>query len=364
MFSNNIFEYLNADFKQKILYLRANEQAVSQYRMLCEGIGCDFQTKEAFVFSRTNQKSIELEAESVRRLGFPAEYVRDFPLPFDTAGAVRFPNQAQFHPLKFIGVISRELLIYEDTFVRSVDPYRGVAYTEHAKIYAKQFIVATHFPFINTCGMYFLKMYQHRSYVIALESAADVGGIFLEDTIGGLSFRNHNNLLFVGGGDHRTGKQSGNFMTLREFVKTAYPGAIEKAHWAAQDCMTLDNIPYIGRYAKNTPNLYVATGFNKWGMTSSMVAANLITDMIVGRSNEYAEVFSPSRGLLSTQLLVNAFESLCGYLRPTGRKCPHLGCALSWNPVERTWDCPCHGSRFSETGALIDNPAMGGMRVE
>jgi len=343
-------------FEKAKLYLSANEHAVAQLRTLCEGIDCDYQTMAAHVFSKIDQKSIENELESVCKLGFPAQYIRNLPLPFDTAGAIRFANQAQFHPLKFITEISKDLSIYENTFVQSIDPRGGVARTDRAKVHADHIIVATHFPFLNTRGGYFLKMYQHRSYVIALENAANVDGMYLEETVDGLSFRNHRSLLFIGGGDHRTGKRGGNWAVLRALAKTAYPGAVETHRWATQDCMTLDGVPYIGRYANNTPNLYVATGFNKWGMSSSMVAANLITDIIMGRKNEAADVFSPARSMLWGKLVVNGFTSLGDYLH-AGKRCPHLGCALSWNPVESTWDCPCHGSRFSETGDLIDNPA-------
>ena len=121
--------------------------------------------------------------------------------------------------------------------------------------------------------------------------------------------------------------------------------------------MTLDSIPYIGKYSKLTPNLYVATGFNKWGMTSSMASAMLLTDMICGRKNEYKEVYSPSRRILHPQLAANMFESLKGLATPTAPRCPHLGCALKYNKEEHSWDCPCHGSRFTEDGELINNPA-------
>ena len=121
--------------------------------------------------------------------------------------------------------------------------------------------------------------------------------------------------------------------------------------------MSLDEIPYIGNYSKNTPDLYVATGFNKWGMTSAMVSAMILSDMIPGKKNDYAEVFNPSRSILKPQLFINGFESAINLLTPTTRRCPHLGCALKWNKAEHSWDCPCHGSRFSEDGKVLDNPA-------
>ena len=121
--------------------------------------------------------------------------------------------------------------------------------------------------------------------------------------------------------------------------------------------MTLDAMPYIGQYSKNTPNLYVATGFNKWGMTSSMVSAMVLCDRVRDIKNPYEEIFSPSRSILHPQLLVNCGETLLNFVHPTIKRCPHLGCALKWNPYEHTWDCSCHGSRFTEKGKIIDNPA-------
>ena len=122
--------------------------------------------------------------------------------------------------------------------------------------------------------------------------------------------------------------------------------------------MTLDGIPYIGPYSKHTPNLYVATGFNKWGMSSSMVAAILLTDLILGKENPYAPVFSPSRSILRPQLAINAGEAVLHLLTPKAPRCPHMGCSLKYNKQEHSWDCPCHGSRFTEDGHLLDNPAM------
>ena len=126
--------------------------------------------------------------------------------------------------------------------------------------------------------------------------------------------------------------------------------------------MTLDGMPYIGYYSNNTPELLVAAGSNQWGMTSAMVSASILTDMLLGRKNEHARLFSPSRSILRPQLAANALEAVVNLLTPSKKRCPHLGCALKWNSQERTWDCPCHGSRFTEDGKLIDNPATGDLK--
>ena len=127
--------------------------------------------------------------------------------------------------------------------------------------------------------------------------------------------------------------------------------------------MSLDQAPYIGQYAANTPDLFVATGFSKWGITSAMVAADILTDLVQGRQNPYADVFTPSRSLMHPQLFVNAAETIISLLTPTVPRCPHLGCALRYNRAEHTWDCPCHGSRFARDGTLIDNPATDDKRM-
>ncbi len=341
-------------------YLQANEAALEQYRKVCGGIDCDFEKKDAYVYSLDSRKKIEKEAEALVQLGFPASFSDSLPLPFPVAGAVKFPNQAQFNPLKFVFSITEGLHIYEHTKVNELAG--TTAFTRKGKIKAKKIIIATHFPFINKHGCYFLKMYQHRSYVLALENAQDTGGMYIDAAQKGLSFRNSGDLLLLGGGSHRTGKKGGNWQELRAFARRYYPASTERYHWATQDCMTLDGVPYIGPYSAGTQDLFVATGFNKWGMTSSMAAAMLLCDMVQGKQNPFAEVFSPSRSILRPQLAINGLEAAVNLLTPAKKRCPHLGCALKWNPYERTWDCPCHGSRFTKNGRLIDNPATGNLK--
>lgn len=343
-------------------YLEINEKALGMIRKLCENIDCGFEEKDNFVYSLDDRYIIERELAALSRLGCPAELASELPLPFSVAGAVRFRNQAQFDPLGFLSEISKGLRVYENTTVRELAGTTAV--TNGGKIYAKKIIVATHFPFINKHGLYFLKMYQHRSYVIALENAQNVCGMYVDEAKKGMSFRNYNGLLLIGGGSHRTGKSGGAWGELEAFAKKYYPDSKEKYRWAAQDCKTLDDVPYIGRYSANTENMFVATGFNKWGMTSSAAAAMILADMVTGKKNPYESVFSPSRTILRPQLAVNASEALINLLTPTARRCPHLGCALKWNKYEKTWDCPCHGSRFSSGGKLIDNLATGDMQTK
>lgn len=341
-------------------YLRINQQAMEQYRALCKDLDCDFEEKDNYVYSVENRNKLEQEMEILDYIGADAVFREKIMLPISTCGAVMFPKQAQFHPLKFLAGIIRDLRIYEHTKVLE---FQGkTVYTNRGKILADKIIVATHFPMLNKHGGYFMKLYQHRSYVIGLKDASKVDGMYVDEDKKGFSFRNAGKYLLLGGGAHRTGKQGGNYTELRQTAAFYYPRATEVAHWATQDCMSLDSIPYIGPYSKRTEGLYVATGFNKWGMTSSMVAAMLLSDMVLDKRNEYARLFSPSRSMSGGELFVNLAETTAGLFSFSKKRCPHLGCALKWNSVEHSWDCPCHGSRFSEEGRLLNNPSNGDLK--
>lgn len=344
------------------LYFTANDKAIKEYQKMCRNIDCDFEERDTYVYSLNDRLKLEKEVGALKRLGIEAEFCEKTPLPFSAAGSIKLKNQAQFNPLKFASSIAESLNIYENTTVREL--IGTTAVTDKGRIRAKKIIVATHFPFLNKHGSYYLKMYQHRSYVIAFENAPNVNGMYVDEYEKGMSFRNYKDLLLIGGGDHRTGKKGGGWREIEEFARKHYPNAKEKYRWATQDCMTLDSLPYIGRYSENTENLFVATGFNKWGITSAMVSAMILSDMVNGKTSPYEEVFSPSRTILRPQLAVNAFEAIVNLLTPTTKRCPHMGCALKWNEFEHTWDCPCHGSRFSDKGKLIDNPAAGDIKIK
>ena len=381
-------------------YAQANAAALEEYRRIisAQGIECDLEQRDAYVYG-TDAARLRKEAEAAAALGLPASFVEEAKLPFPTAGAVRFANQAQFHPLKFLQAISEPLTIYENTSVQSVEEDQLI--TSRGRVQAEQIVFACHFPFVNFPGIYFARMHQERSYVIALENASQMDGMWIGAEQGSYSFRNYGPLLLLGGGGHRCGENSvgGRYADLRQKAAQWYPGSREVAHWSAQDCVTADSVPYIGPYAASHPNWYVATGFQKWGMTSSMVAAMLLRDRICGKENPWAEVFDPGRfdektltGLaqesgqavkgLAKQLFqipaeaakelppghggivfwkgkkLGVYKDESGALWPVDIRCPHLGCQLEWNPDELSWDCPCHGSRFDYLGRLISGPAQ------
>lgn len=387
-------------------YATANETAIRAYRDLitAQGIDCDFEEQDAYVYG-SNEKLLRAEAGAAARLGIPAAFVRTSPLPVPMAGAVRFAHQAQFHPLKFLSAVSEELTIYEHTPVRSVDG--DLIVTEHGTVQAEHIVFACHYPFINFPGLYFARMHQERSYVLALKNVPQIEGMWIGGEQESYSFRSYGDLLLLGGEGHRTGDNAagGRYESLRKRAKEWFPGSEEAARWSAQDCMPPDSVPYIGRYAAGRPNWYVATGFQKWGMTSSMVAALVLRDMISGAENAYAQAFDPGR--LETEAIpgiaaeggqavkgltrrifqvpetqaeqihpghggivlldgekVGVYRDEDGTLYPVHIRCPHLGCQLEWNPDERSWDCPCHGSRFDRFGNLISGPAQEGIGNE
>ncbi|MDU2664576.1 MAG: FAD-dependent oxidoreductase, partial [Clostridium perfringens] len=382
-------------------YAKANELAIKKYKKIIENrrIECDFEEKPSYVYSLNEVEVLKEEAEAAKKLGIDAEFVQEANLPFKINGALKFNNQAQFNPLKFLKDISNELVIYENT--RALEIKENLVVTSGGNITAKNIVVATHYPIMNAPGYYFMKMHQERSYVLALENKSEIDGMYIDLNKEGYSFRTYNNLLLLGGISHRTGEneEGGSYDELRKVAKRLYPKAKEKYHWSAQDCMTIDGIPYIGRYSSETPNIYVATGFNKWGMTSSMVSAMIISDMILEKENDFSEIFSPRRFDLSLSInniandLIETAKNFIAqkvyipsseiehiknghggiieyngekvgvYKNKEGKeffvstKCTHLGCQLSWNADELTWDCPCHGSRFDYKGRLIGSPA-------
>ncbi len=341
-------------------YYLSNKKALETYFEICKDIDCDFETKDNFVYSFHKGK-LEKELRALEQIGCEASYIEDLPLPFKTAGAVTVKNHAQFHPLKFLAAISKELNIYEQTKVREM--IGNTAVCENGKIKAKRVVVATHFPFINKHGGYFLKLYQYRSYVLVLKNAQKVDGMYVDGDDKGLSFRNFGDLLLLGGGGHRTGKQGGSYNEIRKIARLYYPNAREVFAWATQDCISLDKRAYIGEYSNSANKMYVASGFNKWGMTGAMCSALILSDMMAGKKNEFLEIYNPSRSILTPQLFVNGFESAVNLATPTVRRCPHLGCALKWNKQEHSWDCSCHGSRFGDDGKLLNGPATDGIEI-
>lgn len=380
-------------------YAFNNQNAVDDYKKMIdkEKIDCDFETACAYVYSDKDDNALNDENTACKKLGLDTKLCK-ISLPFGEFRAIKMENQAQFNPLKFIKAVSGNLKIYEHTAVTEIED--NTVFANGFKVEAQKIVFACHFPFVNFPGMYFARMYQQRSYVIAVENADFPKGMYISDDEFPMSFRHYKDYLLIGGYGHRTGENTVNaYEQLELFAKKHFPTANIIARWAAQDCITADSVPYIGVFSDDRPDWYVATGFMKWGMTHSMAAANIITDMINGEYANDAEIFSPSRfnltafkgilqnaaqavkGLakenfsLSDETVQNilpdhaavidtdsgkigVYKNLNGEIYCVDNACPHLGCQLVWNDVEKTWDCPCHGSRFDYKGNLINNPAQ------
>ncbi len=383
------------------LYARANEDAIAEYERLIqeERISCGFERVPAYLYTCGDAEGLQEEARIAASLGVDACFTRETELPFPITGAVCFRNQAQFFPLEFVSGIASALDIREHTRVLKIRGHRVV--TEKGVFTARDIVLTTHYPFKNVPGFYFLRQHQERSYVLALSGCKPIQGMYYGVDADGISLRQAGEYLLLGGGSHRTGKKpvEDTYTFLECKAAEYFPQGKEEARWSAQDCMPHDGLPFIGRYSIFTPHLYVATGFQKWGMTTSCVAAMLLRDLLQGKKNPYERVFSPQRlhvraGMkaflqdvgMSTKGLWRGFfhrpqedavvlacgqggivtldgeRYACyrderGKLHKISPKCPHLGCELAWNEAEKSWDCPCHGSRFDVNGNVLDNPA-------
>lgn len=361
--------------KKAGLYAAANQQAIAEFRHLIKSrsIFCDLEFCSSCLYSLEREDLLQREWKAAREVGIQAEFQKNTELPFSVKGALYYPEQAHFHPRKFLAALSYPLTIFEQTPVYTVKPSGGhqVLYTAHGKVTAKDVVFACHYPFPIIPGFYFAKMYQQRSYVLALSNVPVIQNMYLGVDAGKLSFRPCKDILLLGGQGHRTGKPvPGNkiyddhYDALADTASHLYPHSAVCGHWSAQDCITIDHVPYIGRFSARNPHWYVATGFQKWGMTSSMVSALLLTDLICGHSSPFEDLFAPNRftfrasaAELGTHLLESTKGLTAGAFCRTP-KCPHMGCKLVWNPTDKAWECPCHGSRFDQCGHLESGPAQ------
>lgn len=362
------------------MYAAANEDAIRMYEEIIreEKISCRFQRVPSYLYAVTGEgrEKLKKEEKAAGMLGIAARFLNAdeiTELPFPIEGALCFENQALFQPLEFIRQLAKKIEIFENTKVLSVKKHMVI--TDKGEIRAENIVFAAHYPFLIFPGFYFLRMHQERSYVLALEGQKELGGMYYGIDGEKLSFRSAGNSLLLGGGGHRTGKKDwdespcgcakqAGCSYLRQIAEKYYSDAAEEAFWSAQDNMSHDKIPLIGKYSVFRPCWYVASGFNKWGMTSAMVSAMIICDEICERGGLYKNAFSPQRLLLRMGIgafLIDAGESIMGLSRglfsKKARRCTHMGCRLEWNPEEKSWDCPCHGSRFDEEGNLLNGPA-------
>ena len=416
-----LYDYLlnSFGFETAKGYLDSNEDAIKTISDIIkkENIDCDFVSQDSYVYTcdKSNVAKIVDEVSALTSLGLNAEYVTESPLPFPIEAAIKFPGQAQFHPRKYLlsllPILEKSgVKILENSKVIDIkhieDKYQ--VYVNKYKITAKYLVMASHYPIKNFPGMYFIKMYQDSSYAVGVELENDVfDGMYISCDEPVTSFRNTiqengKKLLIVGGSSHKTGATDvdieSSYKNIENYIKSIYPKSKIKYRWMTEDCVSLDKIPYIGEFSKFLPNMYVATGYKKWGMTTSHVAAKIISDKILGNENAYENIYTATRlepiknskefGNILKQsaysLAINKFSAPIisyeelendsgGVVDYKGKKvgiykdkkgkmfavipyCKHLGCELSWNNLEKTWDCPCHGSRYDYMGKIITEP--------
>lgn len=400
-------------------YAMANEAAISRIEEIVNEhqIQCDFERLPAYIYTQDENyvQKIMDEIDAASALGLPAHFEeKNIGLPFEVKAAMKFNNQAQFHPRKYLIELAKNIegdgsYIFEHSKVVEIkDGTPCKVFTESRyEISAKYVVVASHFPSWDLKGFYFARMYPERSYSLGVDIEGNFAlATYISAEEPTRSFRiirgEQKNLLMVGGESHKTSHGGDTNKHYENLVKYANDNFVVKEipyRWSTQDLVTMDGVPFIGQMSTNTPNIFVATGYGKWGMTNGTVAGMIITDLIMRGESPWSEIYSPLRpnfsasikeflkengdvaiqlinGKLeqgSTELNVNIGEAVVwehegqklgvfrdeeNNLHIVDTTCTHLGCELKWNSAERSWDCPCHGSRFAYTGIVLEGPAL------
>jgi len=403
-------------------YAEANEKAISEFKKIIDEhhIECDYILQSAFVYTEQEKyiKQIEDEVKAASELGIKASYVEEIPFAIPIHAAVRFDNQAQFHPRKYVLSLAKiihdnKVLIFENTRAINIEEDdKYIIITEQGKkVRAEKVILTTQYPFYNKKGLYFSRLYPKRSYIVGIQAKEKYpGGMYINAEDPARSLRSQNTdkgeLILVVGSNHTTGQSEDtekHYEELINFAQDIFTVEDVPYRWSTQDYTTPDGIPYIGHFTSDTTNMYVATGFQKWGMTNSMVAAMIIRDLILEGKSKWQDVYNPSRKniipsaknfiLENLKVAENILEGKLSSLpdnievKPNEAKvvkiegerigiyrdqegqyhlvnttCPHMGCELNWNQAEKSWDCPCHGSRFTYKGDIIEGPAIKSLR--
>ena len=399
-------------------FAESNQAAIARIEALVEelGIDCDLERASNYVYteSPSEVQAIRDEVEAAKRSGIDAHLTTETDLPFPVQAAIRVDGQAQFHPRKYLLPIAAGLAgdgshVFELTRALKVKG-NGEVRTDTGTVHAKHVILATHLPFADR-GLFFAKAHPAMSYGISAEvdEGAAPLGMYISSDSPTRSIRSTpgdagRRMLIVGGEGHKPGAERDTerrYDALEEFLAERFVAGPVEHRWSAHDYLSLDGAPYIGRLTRRDDNVYVATGFAKWGLTKGTLAAMLLTDLVVGRANPWAELYDAKRlhPLASAKSFVKENgeigvrfvgerlrrragqedlerlepgegaiarvrgRQIAGYRDDAGRlhtlspTCTHLGCVVGWNTAERTWDCPCHGSRFSGPGEVLEGPA-------
>ncbi|GIO22672.1 FAD-dependent oxidoreductase [Oceanobacillus sp. J11TS1] len=395
-----------------------------QHEIKKNNISCNYEEQDAFVYTNDDayMSQLEKERQAYKTLGIAGELIEQMPLQIPFKQALKMPNQAQFHPLKYLQFMLQEAVkngieIYEETVAMGIEYNRRptVLTKDEHRVTCDYLVAATHFPFIDHQGLYFAKMSAERSYVVAGKTNFEYpGGMYINAenpsrSIRAASLNNEDTYLLIGGENHRSGEEKDEalcYQNLRGFAKEQFQIDDISYQWSAQDYITLDKMPYIGPITGGDPSILIATGYRKWGMTNGTLAARIITDTILkADKNPYKELFSPSRfsskpmlknfisynARVAKELLkgkfdfpeakdidkleidegtittfkgarVGVYKDKEEQLHALDTTCTHLGCEVHWNSGDKTWDCPCHGSRFHYDGEVMAGPAKKSLR--
>lgn len=409
-----IYAYLIEHFGQAKAqaYAQANQMAIEQIAEFVgtKQIDCQFRRTSAYTYSDAEEdvEKIEAEVEAALKLGLPAVLTDETPLPFPVKTAVRFDNQAQFHPRRYLLTLAQDIpgdgsYLFENTRVLDyTDDDPCLVTTEQGTIQARDVIVASHFP-LNDKGLYATRLKPHRSYVLAARLTTPVPqGMFITpDSAHTMRYQptDVGDYLLVGGEGHIVGEGGdtvARYQRIEQWLRRQFSVDTISYRWSTQDNQSLDKLPYVGRYSPIAQHVYVATGFGGWGMTNSTAAGLLLRDLIVGRENPWAELYDPNRINLTSvpQFVKNSasvakhfvgdrlnvadevaagegkivqtedkgaiaiYKTEDGIIFALSPACTHMGCFVQWNPAEKSWDCPCHGSRFAADGQVIHGPAL------
>ncbi len=417
---NLIYDYLikTFGFEKAQQYGEANEEALEFIvdKVEKNNINCNLEVLPSYVYTLQDNyvSKIERELEACHKLGLNPHFKGRFLLSLPIKASIEFRDQAQFHPRKYLLSLAEEFVsygghIYEDTRIVDLEKGSPIKLTteDGLKIISEKVISASHFPFYDGYGMYFARLRPERSYLIGVTAKDDFPrGMFISAENPKRSLRRQNDqekqLILIGGENHKTGEGKEtefHYNALSSFAKDLFSIDEELYRWSTQDYITIDRVPYIGKLSSSCENIYVATGFGKWGMSGGTNAALMLRDLIIKGSSPYEELFSPSRHITpssvknfiienldtskelikgklkisSDNLKLNrdegriveidedkfgAYKDTEGTLHLVDITCTHLGCELTWNCAERTWDCPCHGSRFNFKGEIIEGPAI------
>ncbi|MGL5082793.1 MAG: FAD-dependent oxidoreductase [Microcoleaceae cyanobacterium] len=400
------------------IYAESNQAALERVAKFVdeEGIDCDFSRRSAYTFteSEAGLKQIEKEVDAALKLGLPATFVQETSLPFAIAGAVKFDHQAQFHPRKYLWHLAQDLqgdgsFVFEDTRVVNVEegmPCRVM--THQGVVSAPKVVITTHLPILDS-GLFFAKTYPKRSYIVGarIDPNRAPEGMFIGSGDGYFSIRTTPDrdglLLLVGGGGHKVGevtKTEEQYQKVEDFARQRFGIDTFDYRWSTQDMVSFDQLPYIGKLLPLNPHIYVATGFSLWGMTKGTLSGMLLSDLILGIDNPWTDLYDSTRitpfatpagikqtisvgmhwvgdrlkGLGTSALSemtpgeaklvtingekLGAYRDEQGSIHTVSAVCSHLGCILAWNSAEKSWDCPCHGSRFGCNGEVLHGPAV------